>query len=63
MVVEDVAPVSGRLVVFFSETRVPHEVVPAQQTRYAVTLWYFAEDPLAKARQASASLACQLDTA
>ena len=55
VVVEDVAPVSGRLVVFFSDTRVPHEVVPAQQTRYAVTLWYFAEDPLAKARQASAA--------
>ena len=28
-----------RLVVFFSDTRVPHEVRPARALRYAVTTW------------------------
>ena len=37
----DVAPLGGRLVLFKSDARVPHEVLPARSPRYAVTLWYF----------------------
>ena len=43
-VVADVAPLAGRLVVFFSDYRVPHEVLPvtveAKADRFAVTIWY-----------------------
>jgi SM-20-related protein len=35
----DVEPVLDRLVVFLSE-KVPHEVLPAFDTRYAVTSWF-----------------------
>ena len=38
----DVAPLSGRLVVFFSDGRCPHEVLPVGMgvERYAVSFWY-----------------------
>ena len=36
----DVPPVGDRLVLFFSDTRCPHEVLEAHRARYAVTLWY-----------------------
>jgi len=35
-----VAPVGGRLVVFFSDTRVPHEVLGSKKMRFSVTSWY-----------------------
>lgn len=36
---EDIAPLAGRLVVFFSRT-VPHEVAPSKRRdRWALTLW------------------------
>lgn len=38
--VEDVAPLFDRLVLFFSDKRVPHEVLPCNKSRYAVTVWY-----------------------
>lgn len=36
----ELAPVAGRLVVFFSDFRCPHEVLPAWRERLAVTVWY-----------------------
>jgi SM-20-related protein len=37
----DIAPLLGRALVFWSDGRVPHEVLPAHQPRYAVSLWYY----------------------
>lgn len=37
---EDVAPLDNRLVVFWSDARVPHEVLAAHAPRYAVSVWY-----------------------
>ena len=34
-------PRGGRLLMFFSDTRVPHEVLPAHADRVAVTVWFF----------------------
>eukprot|EP00746_Dinoflagellata_sp_MGD_P017449 gnl/MRDRNA2_/MRDRNA2_140047_c0_seq1.p1 gnl/MRDRNA2_/MRDRNA2_140047_c0~~gnl/MRDRNA2_/MRDRNA2_140047_c0_seq1.p1 ORF type:complete len:441 (+),score=80.01 gnl/MRDRNA2_/MRDRNA2_140047_c0_seq1:29-1351(+) len=36
----DIAPIAGRLVLYWSDFRVPHEVRPVHVDRYAVTLWY-----------------------
>ena len=36
----DVEPLGGRLL-FYSDMRVPHEVLPSYQDRYAVTVWFF----------------------
>jgi len=40
-VVKDVEPVADRVVVFFSDTRVPHEVLPTKKERFAVTMWFY----------------------
>jgi len=45
MVVRDIAPVKGRLVVFRSDV-VLHEVLPSESTRFAITLWVSATPPL-----------------
>jgi hypoxia-inducible factor (prolyl hydroxylase) len=37
----DVEPRNNRLVLFWSDTRVPHEVLPAHADRYCVTVWFF----------------------
>ncbi|KAF2881620.1 hypothetical protein ILUMI_24563 [Ignelater luminosus] len=39
--VADIEPHFDRLLFFWSDRRNPHEVQPAYQTRYAITLWYF----------------------
>lgn len=39
--VVDIEPIMDRLVFFWSDRRNPHEVQPAFQTRYAITIWYF----------------------
>ena len=44
----DVAPAPARLVVFASDERVPHEVLPVSAegaTRYALALWYLGSAP------------------
>ncbi|CAH0550331.1 unnamed protein product [Brassicogethes aeneus] len=39
--VADIDPIFDRLLFFWSDRRNPHEVQPAYDTRYAITLWYF----------------------
>lgn len=39
--VADIEPLFDRILFFWSDRRNPHEVQPAFETRYAITLWYF----------------------
>ena len=32
------------MLLFFSDLRVPHEVLPAKTARYAATIWYFNDE-------------------
>ena len=52
----DVAPLADRLVLFYADYRVPHEVLPAHDERLAITAWYFdgAEHKQARLRGAAA---------
>ena len=43
-----VAPVGNRLLLFYADARVPHEVLPSYADRYAVTLWYYDREELAR---------------
>ena len=40
----DIEPVLDRLLLFWSDRRNPHEVLPTHKTRYAITLWYFERE-------------------
>ena len=51
----DVAPIGGRLVLFKSDARVPHEVLASRAPRYAVTLWYFHGEQVREARRKDAA--------
>ena len=51
----DVAPIGGRLVLFKSNARVPHEVLESRAPRYAVTLWYFHGEEVREARRRDAA--------
>ena len=44
----------NRLVLFYSDYRMPHEVLAAQKERLAVTTWYFDEPEHARARKKDA---------
>uniref|UniRef100_A0A7S0LGF3 Fe2OG dioxygenase domain-containing protein n=1 Tax=Coccolithus braarudii TaxID=221442 RepID=A0A7S0LGF3_9EUKA len=36
----DITPRDHRVVIFFSDARVPHEVTPSKKDRYALSVWY-----------------------
>lgn len=40
----DIAPLSNRLVLFYADYRVPHEVLPTHAMRLAATVWYFDDE-------------------
>ena len=44
--VVDVQPISDRLLVFWSDARCPHEVLPSHEDRYAVSIWYTDSRPV-----------------
>ena len=48
----DVEPRHNRLVVFWSDNRVPHEVMPAHAERFAISVWYGDAADIAEAKKA-----------
>lgn len=50
---EDIEPRGGRVLVFWSDARCPHEVLPAFHPRVALTLWYFDFGERAEAEASS----------
>ena len=47
----DVEPILNRLLMFWSDGRNPHEVLPAYCSRYAITIWYFDVEQRRRAKQ------------
>ena len=57
----DVQPLFDRLLLFYADYRVPHEVLPAHAERLAVTVWYFDSEEYKRARSRGEA-ADQVDT-
>jgi hypoxia-inducible factor (prolyl hydroxylase) len=50
--VAEIAPRSGRLLLFLSDYRVPHEVMPTNAARLAITTWFYDTPEFERARAA-----------
>lgn len=48
-----VAPRGNRLLLFYADARVPHEVRPSHAERFAVTLWYYDNAEVARVAPAA----------
>lgn len=57
---KDVAPLHNRLVLFWSDARVPHEVLPSHALRYAVSVWYHDTRSLGERREDGPGVPCKL---
>ena len=53
--VRDVPPLDGRLILFWSDNRCPHEVMPSYKERFAVSLWFSDAAAAAKAEATEAA--------
>eukprot|EP00959_Pyramimonas_sp_CCMP1952_P472388 9499953-Pyramimonas_sp.AAC.1 len=42
--VDEIEPLGDRLLLFYSNTRAPHEVLPANTFRYAITTWFMSTE-------------------
>ena len=51
----DVRPLFDRLILFYADYRVPHEVLPAHAERFAITTWYFDRSEYDRARQSGSA--------
>jgi hypothetical protein len=47
----EVAPIANRVVLFWSDARVPHEVLPSEANRYTITTWFFDNVEWAEAKR------------
>ncbi|KAL1515808.1 hypothetical protein AB1Y20_002424 [Prymnesium parvum] len=59
--VADVQPLLDRLIMFYADYRVPHEVLPAHADRLAITVWYFDREEYAGARERGCSATDMLE--
>jgi|EP00908_Phaeocystis_cordata_P014867 hypoxia-inducible factor (prolyl hydroxylase) len=59
--VADVAPLLDRLIIFYADYRVPHEVLPAHAERFAITLWYFDGEERARALEKDSERTAETD--
>lgn len=44
-----IEPIANRLLLFYADARVPHEVLPSHAERLAITLWYYDSDEVQRA--------------
>ena len=58
-----VEPLTDRLVLFYADYRVPHEVLAAHSDRLAITLWYFDGAERERAQQRGTAAAAATDAA
>lgn len=63
MIPMDIDPKADRLVLFWSDRRNPHEVMPVFRPRFAITIWYMDREERRKAIEKQAEEAAESDSA